>query len=80
MTFHISGFGRSTSGFRSSRERSREVSAEERRGTSAISAEERRGTAVSAEITTTEPSVDYDSIEETIGSRAPRQRYRDRSR
>ena len=61
----ISGFGRSTSGFRGSRERSRGQAAEDRRGTS-------------AEVTTIEP--EFDSVEETIGSRAPRQRFRDRSR
>ena len=62
------GFGRSTSGFRSSRERSRGISAEERRG-------------ISAEITTIEPQNEaFDSVEETIGSRAPRQRFRERSR
>ena len=61
----ISGFGRSTSGFRGSRERGRGQAAEDRRGTS-------------AEVTTIEP--EFDSVEETIGSRAPRQRFRDRSR
>lgn len=58
-----SNFGRSTTGFRSSRERSR--------GSASVE-------------TTTEAAVDdyedYSSIEESIGSRAPRNRFRERSR
>lgn len=58
-----SSFGRSNTGFRSSRERSRGSSVE----------------------TTTQAAIDddyedYSSIEETIGSRAPRTRFRERSR